>query len=110
MQVHNNTLTNNDIGVDVSELNAACTASATTATNAQVHDNVIAKNDGITNVSPYTDQAGNTYAGYQVGVADMGDNDQVQNNKISSTDGAFGPQVNPGLRSSHRSTSRRTRR
>jgi hypothetical protein len=97
VQVHDNTLTNNDSGVVLANYtpDPNCVASATSPTNNQVHDNVIAKNDGITNNSPFTDQFGNNYTGYQVGVADTGNNDQIHDNNISSTDGAFGPLVTP---------------
>ncbi|HUE28074.1 MAG TPA: hypothetical protein VMP89_14960, partial [Solirubrobacteraceae bacterium] len=65
-------------------------------TNDDVHNNVIAKNDGVTNHSPFTDENGKPYTGYQVGVADTGNNDQVHDNAVSSSDGAFGPLVTPG--------------
>ena len=93
VRVHDNTLTNNDSGVVLADYTADpnCVASATTATNNEANGNVIAKNDGVTNHSPFTDQQGAAYGGYQVGVADTGNHDQVNDNKISSTDGAFGP-------------------
>lgn len=98
VQVHNNTLTNNDSGVVLANYTADpnCVASATSPTNNQVHDNVISKDDGVTNHSPFTDEYGNPYTGYQVGVGETGNNDQVHDNKISSTDSAFGPQTTPG--------------
>jgi hypothetical protein len=98
VRVHDNTLTNNDSGVVLANYtpDPNCVASATTPTNDDVHGNVIAKNDGVTNHSPFTDEHGNAYTGYQVGVADTGDKDHVDDNRISSTDGAFGPLVTPG--------------
>lgn len=96
VQVHNNTLTNNDTGVSVSDFDPTCSTAPSTATNNQVHDNTISKNDGVTNHSPFTDENGNPYSGYQVGVGETGNNDQVHNNTITSTDGAYGPLVTPG--------------
>jgi hypothetical protein len=98
VRVHGNTLTNNDSGVVLADYTAdpSCVASATTPTNNDASDNVVAKNDGITNHSPFTDENNTPYTGYQVGVADTGNSDRVQDNQISSTDGAFGPSVTPG--------------
>lgn len=103
VQVHDNTLTNNDSGVVLANYtpDTNCVASATSPTNNQVHDNVIVKNDGETNNSPFNDEAGNPYTGYQVGIADTGNKDQIHDNQITGTivnglDTAFGPQTVPG--------------
>ncbi len=98
VSVHDNTLTNNDSGVVLANYtpDPSCAASAATPTNNDVHGNVIVKDDGVTNHSPFTDENGNAYTGYQVGVADTGNHDRINDNKISSTDGAFGPSVTPG--------------
>lgn len=96
VQVNNNTFTDDDAAVDVADYDPTCSTAPSTQTNNQVHDNVIVKNDGVTNHSPFTAENGESYTGYQVGVADTGNGDQVHDNKISSTDGAFGPLVAPG--------------
>jgi hypothetical protein len=72
--VTDNTLTNNDSGVVLANYtpDTNWVASATSPTHNQVYGNVIAKNDGITNHSPFTDENSNSYTGYQVGVADNG--------------------------------------
>ena len=103
VQVHENMLLNNDSGVVLANYTSDpnCVASATSPTNNEVHDNTITKNDGETNHSPFTDQSGNNYTGYQVGVGDTGDNDQIHGNVIIGTivggfDTAFGPLTTPG--------------
>ena len=53
-----------------------CVASATTPTNDHVLNNTISKSDGETNHSPFTDEDGNAYTGYQVGIGVTGDGDQ----------------------------------
>ena len=97
VQVSNNTMTNNDTGVSLSEFDPTCSTAPATPTQNEVQGNVISKNDGESNRSPFTDEFGNSYVGYQVGVADTGNQDQVHDNKITGApDGtAFGPQVMP---------------
>lgn len=68
-QIMNNTLTNNDIGVWLSQAEADFTAPLT-ATNAKVVSNIIT-NNAITNPS------------YQAGISDQGNNDKLINNTIS---------------------------
>jgi hypothetical protein len=102
IQVRNNKLHNNDTGISAGNFNAGCTASTTSPTNVQMHDNVISKNDGETNHSPFTDQFNNAYTGYQVGIADTGSGDSIHNNTITGTvvvgvDTAYGPQTAPGF-------------
>ena len=75
VQIDNNTLIGNDVGVYLSNLNAACAAPAT-ATNIKVINNTIT-NNGATNIS------GNGATGYQAGVSDVGNNDKIINNNIS---------------------------
>ena len=78
-----------------------CVASATTATNDTVKNNTIAKSDGETNQSPFTDQAEQRLHGYQVGIGDTGDGDHITGNTITGTvsggnDTAYGPQHQAG--------------
>lgn len=107
VQVHDNTLTNNDIGVAVSEFDPSSSCSPSTATpppkptNNQIHNNTIVKNDGETNHIPFTDQYGNSYSGYQAGINDAGNGDHIEHNTIAGTpgtgsDAAYGPQTSPG--------------
>jgi hypothetical protein len=103
VDIHDNTITNNDSGVVLANYTAdpQCVASATTPTNNHVHNNTISKGDGETNHSPFADEAGNNYTGYQVGIGVTGDKDEINDNTITGTvsggvDTAFGPQHQPG--------------
>ncbi len=75
IQIVQNIVTNNDVGVWLSNLDASCNA-VTDQTNEKVVNNTIS-NDSFTNIS------GNVTAGYQAGVADQGTNDKIINNTIS---------------------------
>jgi hypothetical protein len=68
---------------------------ATTPTAEQIVANLVTKDDGITNTATEVDQYGNTYTGYQSGIQDGGNGDNISYNLIASSDGAFGPQVAP---------------
>lgn len=101
--VNGNAITGNDSGVVLANYSADpdCVASATTPTDNRVHGNTITKSDGETNQSPFTDQAGNDYTGYQVGIGVTGDGDRIDANHIigtvvDGTDTAYGPQHQPG--------------
>ena len=101
--VSGNTISNNDAGVVLANYSADpnCVASATTVTNDTVKNNTISKNDGLTNQSPFTDWQNTAYTGYQVGIGDTGNGDQISDNKITGTvtggnDTAFGPQHQAG--------------
>lgn len=72
-QIDGNTVTNNDVGVFLTNLDDNCNA-PTTATNIKVVGNTIS-DDGVTN-----DYGG---FGYQAGVSDVGNNDKIINNTIS---------------------------
>jgi hypothetical protein len=77
-QIVGNTLTGNDVGVFVSNLDVGelgC-AAPTTATNVKVVNNIIS-NAAVTNVS------GLGSCGYQAGVSDVGNNDKIINNNVS---------------------------
>ena len=96
VQVHNDTLVNNDVGIDVAEYNATGTAGATSSTDNQVHNNTVTKSDGDTNRADFSG-----YTSYQAGIADSGNGDQVHNNTITGTvvtgaDAAYGPETKSG--------------
>ncbi len=76
-QIIGNTVTGNDIGVFLSNLDGSCGA-PTEPTNVKVLNNVISKN-GSTNTT------GGGTIGYQAGISDVGNNDKLINNKISGT-------------------------
>jgi parallel beta-helix repeat protein len=80
-QIINNTLTGNDIGVWLSQIDAA-TNPPTTATNAKVVGNIIS-NSAVTNGLVY-----------QAGIADQGNNDKIINNTISGA--GYDPNTPPG--------------
>ena len=75
VQIVQNNLAGNDVGVWLSNLQADCTA-VTDQTNIKVVNNTIS-NGALTNIS------GNGTSGYQAGVSDQGDNDKIINNNIS---------------------------
>ena len=83
-QIVNNTVTNNDIGVFLTNLDETCGAPAT-ATNIKVVNNVISS-DGLHN----------NYGGfgYQAGISDVGNNDKLIHNTISGP--GYDPIANPG--------------
>lgn len=75
-QIVGNTLTGNDVGVFLSNLDANCGAPAA-MTNIKAVNNTIA-NDAVNNISGL-----GAPCGYQAGVSDVGNNDKVINNNIS---------------------------
>lgn len=72
VQIVQNTLTGNDVGVIVQEYDPGFWGAASTATNVKVVNNII-RNDGLNNPI------------YQAGIADIGNNDKLINNKISGS-------------------------
>ena len=70
-QIMNNTLTNNDIGVWLSQAESDGVTPPPTATNVKVVSNLIT-NNAVTNGY-----------GYQAGISDQGNNDKLINNTIS---------------------------
>lgn len=102
-RVNGNTLTNDDSGIVLANYSADpnCDASATAPTDDRVLNNTISKTDGETNHSPFTDENGNAYTGYQVGIGITGNGDTVSGNTITGTiaggtDTAYGPEHQPG--------------
>lgn len=78
-QIVKNTVTGNDVGVWLSNIDADCVSAPTAQTNDKVVNNTIS-NDAVNNVS------GDGYPkGYQAGIADQGNNDKLINNKISGS-------------------------
>jgi len=79
VDVHNNTAVNNDVGISMNNYSADpnCVAPATTPTKDRAYNNKIS-NSAVTNVSGFGGGQG-----YQAGVADVGNLDQIGNNKIS---------------------------
>jgi Right handed beta helix region len=79
-QIDQNTISENDVGVWVSELDLSMNAPAT-MTNVKVVNNTISKS-GFTN-------------DYQAGVSDAGNNDKIIANRISGA--GYDPTVGPGI-------------
>ena len=73
-----NTVSNNDVGIWLSNIDASYNA-PTSATNVKVVNNIISSN-GVNNIGAY-----GTNIGYQAGVADQGNNDKIITNNISGT-------------------------
>lgn len=82
VQIVQNTVRNNDVGVFLTNLEADYSAPAT-ATNIKIVNNTISST-GLTN---------NYYGGYQAGVSDVGNNDKIIANKISGA--GYDPSANP---------------
>ena len=78
ISVTKNVVTNNDVGVWLSNAQADGSAPVT-KTNNKVVNNTISKTDGATNLS------GDGTCGYQAGIADEGNKDNVVNNTISGS-------------------------
>jgi parallel beta-helix repeat protein len=79
LSITKNTLTNNDVGVWLFNANATCDAAPTTKTNNIVKFNTIT-NGAVTNTT-----GSNATCGYQAGISDVGNKDQIVNNSISGT-------------------------
>jgi hypothetical protein len=99
--VSGNTVTNNDMGVALDNYSADCSTSTSTSTDNHVVNNTISKSDGLTNQGAFSDEAGNNYTAYQVGIGDTGDGDHISSNTITGTlvggtDTAYGPQHQAG--------------
>ncbi len=77
VDIHNNTLSQNDMGIYLANYDAGCSSPSLTPTNDVVHNNALS-NDAISNIS------GNGYPqGYQAGIVDIGNGDSIHNNTIS---------------------------
>ena len=77
VDVKNNTLINNDVGIYLFVANAACDGAPLTPTNNSAHNNTIS-NDMVSNTSGFGDGRG-----YQAGIDDVGNGDEITNNTIS---------------------------
>jgi hypothetical protein len=76
--VTGNTLTDNDVGVYLSNSNPACAVAPRTRTNDIVTKNQIASS-GVTNISGFS---ASPLCGYQAGVSDLGNHDAITDNDI----------------------------
>ncbi len=76
VDVHGNTLVNNDVGIFLFNGNDDYDGPPDTETKNSAHDNTIS-NDAVTNTS------GDGTRGYQAGIDDVGVKDDISNNKIS---------------------------
>lgn len=93
VSVTTNTLTNNDVGIYLYNADATCLATSPTKTQNKAVNNTIT-NSNTTNVS------GNGYPnGYQAGISDLGNKDNIVNNKISG-DG-YNPLFEPTVDSTY---------
>jgi Right handed beta helix region len=79
--VSGNTLTDNDVGVYLSNSSASCAAAPHTRTNDIVTKNQIASS-GVTNISGFS---ASPLCGYQAGVSDLGNHDAITYNDIDGT-------------------------
>ena len=97
VHVAGNHIADNDLGIFVvqGDDSSQCVNPAPAATAERIVGNLITKDDGITNTSTEIDQYDNAYAGYQAAIQDGGNSDTVIHNAITSSSGAFGPQVVP---------------
>jgi len=77
VDVKNNTLVNNDVGIFLFNGDATCNGAPATPTNNSAHNNTIS-NDAVTNTSGNGDGRG-----YQAGIDDVGNSDEMTNNTIS---------------------------
>jgi hypothetical protein len=93
VSVSGNKLTNNDVGIYLNNYNAACNNAAPTKTSDVAASNKLSST-AITNNSPFTDSSDNTWAGYQVGIDDIGNGDTIDYNTISGV--GYTAQQTPG--------------
>jgi hypothetical protein len=89
-RVTGNTLTNNDVGIQLFNVNASCDKSVRTPTRDLACGNVISNSHGYAGrvASPPANIAGyetarKVFIGYQAGVTDSGDRDVVCDNQVS---------------------------
>jgi hypothetical protein len=82
VEIRNNMLSGNDMGVAVTNYNADCSAQTAQATNEIVRNNTLT-NDATSNVSGNSGPCTTNCQGYQAGVLDVGNGDVVRNNSIA---------------------------
>jgi hypothetical protein len=75
-EVHNNTLTNNDVGIYSGNFDSSCSTYPSQPTNVSIHNNQLSDN-------VQSNTSGNYTQGYQAGIADVGNSDSIHNNDIS---------------------------
>lgn len=79
VHIEHNTVVGNDLGISLSNLDGNTCIPTDTPTKILVKQNIVT-NDGINNVGGYN--LSNQCCGYQSGVSDQGDNDQIVKNSI----------------------------
>ncbi|MGI9059420.1 MAG: hypothetical protein ACR2H5_12650 [Ktedonobacteraceae bacterium] len=94
VEVEGNVLSNNDVGIYLTNYNAACNAQASQKTYDKALNNTIS-NNAVTNTSSYTDANGHIFTGYQAGIDDVGNNDLISHNTITGM-GYTPAQTTPG--------------
>jgi nitrous oxidase accessory protein NosD len=87
VSVVGNTLTNNDVGVYLSNSDPACTAAPGTRTRDAVSKNLVTSS-AVTNTSGFSTSP---LCGYQAGISDVGNHDAITGNKISGAGYATHP-------------------
>jgi hypothetical protein len=96
VEIHGNSVVDNDVGISMNNYSAApnCVAPATTPTKNQAYNNKVS-NNAVTNVSGFCDTTGNNCGGrgYQAGIADVGNSDEIEYNKISGA--GYRPNTTP---------------
>lgn len=94
--VDDNTLTDNDVGIFLVDYNDSCTGAPTTVSNNRAEHNHI-YNSKKTNVAyflVYYTFGYSTYDGYQAGIDDVGNSDQIIQNSILGP--GYVPETRPG--------------
>jgi hypothetical protein len=76
VDVHHNALVDNDVGISLVQLNDACNGPATAPTRAKVNHNWIS-NAAVTNTSGFDGSIG-----YQAGIRDIGNRDEIHHNAL----------------------------
>lgn len=89
LQIVKNTVSGNDIGIWLSNIESDCVSAPTTQTNIKAVNNTISNNT-VSNVSGY-----GLPKGYQAGISDQGNNDKLVNNKISGS--GYAPRDNDSI-------------
>ena len=74
--VHDNTISNNDVGIYLDNEIDACGAASTKKSNEDIHNNKLS-NSAVTNTT------GDGTRGYQAGITDIGNGDNIHDNTIS---------------------------
>jgi hypothetical protein len=90
--VKENKLINNDVGIDFDNTTPDCSAPPMTPTRDKAIGNIV-RNDAVTNQGAVTLNS-TTYNGYQAGIEDVGNRDQIIDNTIAGA--GYAPQTTAG--------------